>query len=506
VRLDDFAIVIPTRDRWSILEQTLQSLMLQASGAEIIVVVDGTDQAVPPLQAAKVVVVPKGGPGGARNAGVAETSRPLVLFLGDDMIPAPDLLERHLCRHRTEPDENVAVLGQAVWHSSVAHNPLHKWLDRASLQFDFAAIPEGDDAGWGRFYSCNVSMKRSMFCKAGGFDPDFTYYYEDLDAAWRLQKAGLVLRYEPSALTFHLHDYDEARLRARFAGVAKGERLMCSKHDWFEPWFEPRFRAARRTSPERWIWSRLDRSNWPGRPGAVIRAHADLWYLQQMGAAFLDSWDGDADLNELREYLADRYDHSLLVHHREAVDQEEAAAGDEATFYRTSEAYLYDLTAFAMSGSKTPYRDALRRFVAPGSRLLDYGCGIGSDGLRFLSDGYLVDFADFVNPSTAYLKWRLDRRGLERSVFDVEGQVPGGYEAAFSFDVIEHVDDPFAFLAELDERARIVAVNLLEPDPADTHLHKPLPIKELVRHARRRHKVVYHKLLHSRSHLLIYRV
>jgi hypothetical protein len=137
--------------------------------------------------------------------------------------------------------------------------------------------------------------------------------------------------------------------------------------------------------------------------------------------------------------------------------------------------------------------------------VLDWGCGIGTDGLRLLEEGYGVSFADFDNPSAAYLRWRLERRGLDAPVYDIGrlGEIPGGFDAAFSFDVIEHVDDPFGFLEELERRARIVVVNFLEPDADDTHLHKPLPIRALLDHAERRGLIRYRRY-HGRSHFVIY--
>ena len=211
------------------------------------------------------------------------------------------------------------------------------------------------------------------------------------------------------------------------------------------------------------------------------------------------------DLAELRAYLGDDFDQDLLHGHVAAVDREEAAAPDEATFYRTSRMYLYDLTAFAMTGTKDPYFADLRSFVPKGSSVLDYGCGIGSDGLRLLDDGYAVAFADFANPSTEYLRWRLEHRGVDAPVYDLDrDEIPAGFDAAYSIDVIEHVEDPFAFLAELERRAAVVMVNLLEEDPDDTHLHRPLPIPALLDHA---HSlgILRYRRYHGRSHLVIYR-
>jgi SAM-dependent methyltransferase len=206
---------------------------------------------------------------------------------------------------------------------------------------------------------------------------------------------------------------------------------------------------------------------------------------------------------ELRDYLGADYEHNRLQHYQRTLDEEVADVGDEERFYRVSRGYLYNLTAFAMTGTKMPYLEVLTRYVEPGSRLLDYGCGIGSDGLILLDAGYRVEFADFDNPSVEYLRWRLRRRGFDAPVHDLAKGVPGGFDAAYAFDVIEHVPDAFAFLREMEQRAQLVVVNLLEPEPGDQDLHHELPIRDLLAHAAR-HRVRHYAVLHGRSHLVLY--
>ncbi|HWB67887.1 MAG TPA: glycosyltransferase [Mycobacteriales bacterium] len=477
---EELTVVIPTRDRWDILARTLRALAAQSvQGFSAVVVVDGDDQVVPPLPDwVRVIQVAHGGPGVARNAGVAASSTPLVLFLGDDMIPTRRLVESHLARHRAEGGPTVAVLGSVDWHPQVPRTSLLEWIDRAGMQFELAGI--SDDAGWGRFYSCNVSLPRALFDAANGFDPAFSYYYEDLDFAYRLRDAGMSLRYEPKARAEHLHCYDEASYAARLRGIAKGEFQLTVKHPDFAPYFANKFRAVE------------------GRP----RRSVARW-LARFAPVYLDAFEAEQELAELKAYLGDDYDEAKLRGHQQAVDAEEEAAADELTFYRTSTAYLYDLTVFAMSGTKRPYREAIMRRIGRGSRLLDYGCGIGSDGLRFLAAGYRVEFADFANPSTAYLRWRLAQRGIDAAVHDVDGEVPGGFELAYCFDVIEHVEDPFGFLASLEATADLVAINFLEPSPDDVHVHKPLPIGRLLDDVTRKGLVHYSKH-YGRSHFVIY--
>jgi SAM-dependent methyltransferase len=214
--------------------------------------------------------------------------------------------------------------------------------------------------------------------------------------------------------------------------------------------------------------------------------------------------DPEREEAELRSYLGDAFELATLRQADSHVQREFEAAEDEASFYRASETYLYDLTVFAMSGTKLPYLEELTRHLPPGTRVLDYGCGIGSDGLLLLELGYEVEFADFANPSTEYLRWRLAKRGLEAPVHDLDRHVPGGFDGAYSFDVIEHVPDPVAFMRGLEERADLVAVNLLEPAPDEIDLHYELPIDDLRDRVVREGRMKGYHVFWGRSHLLIY--
>jgi GT2 family glycosyltransferase/SAM-dependent methyltransferase len=514
VRAEQLTVVIPTRGRWAILQRTLDALAAQTEpGFATSVVVNGLDQTVPAslraVPGVRFVVKQDAGPGASRNLAAKLADGELLLFLGDDTIPEPGLVAAHLARHGAEPDAEVAVLGHVDWHPEVARGRVNRWLEWSGSQFDYRQLERegGDDAGFGRFYTSNVSIKRSFFAAVGGFDPDFRFGYEDIDFGWRAAQRGMRLRYEPGARALHLHDHDLAGIRRRFEDIGAAEKLMASKHAWFEPWFRERITRHAAAPPVSRAWpaivdlipESIERLRSP------VQARADRWYHQQLAAGFLDGWDRQLDLEELRAYLGDSFELGRLWRHRTELDAEAASTGDEHRFYRTSEIYLYDLTAFAMSGTKDPYRRLLRSLLAPGASVLDYGCGIGSDGLRLLEAGYRAEFADFANPSVAYLRWRLARRGLTAAIHDLDGDVPGGYDAAFAFDVIEHVDDPLAFLAELEARASLVMVNLLEPVAGDTPLHHQLPIRALLDHATRRGLVRYRRYHDGRSHLIAYR-
>jgi GT2 family glycosyltransferase len=507
----ELTVIIPTSGRWSQLERTLDALEAQtATGAHTIVVVDGLTQPVPDAirgrPRLRILAKEWEGPGPARNLALDLAETELVLFLGDDTIPASELLERHLHRHHEEPRAEVAVLGHIRWHPEVAGQRVNRWLDWSGLQFDYAALAGADpgaDVGPSRFYGSNLSLKRS-FCER--FDPEFVFGYEDMDLGYRLARKGMVLRYEPRALALHLHANTVAGLAQRFEAVGEAEQVMAAKHPRFTPFFAARLGPHRDPTGVSALWARLhdrvpaslERLWWP------VHTRAERWYLEQFAEPFFRGWERAQDRAELAAYLGDAFALESLQRHTELIEAEVAEIGDEQRFYEHSQAYLYDLTAFAMSGTKLPYHAVLRRLVSPGARLLDFGCGIGADGLRLLERGYRVEFADFDNPSLAFLRWRLARRGHPAPVHVLGEPLGGPFELAYAFDVLEHVPDPWAFLAQLEDRAGLVLVNVLEPTAGDVSLHHELPVAAILRHARRR-GLVHHERLHGRSHLIAYR-
>lgn len=291
--------MIPTRDRWDHLRIALAALGRQtATGFETIVVVDGADQDPPALEGVRVIQQDRAGPGVARNRGVAESDRPLILFLNDDMVPVPGLVDAHLDRHRrARAASRLGVLGRVVWHPSVPRDRLHRWLDWSGALFDYRALEAqgGEDAGWSRFYSCNVSLGRALFLEADGFDPDFVFDYEDLDFGWRLGQRGMHLVYEPRAQVSHLHPYDWPAVERRYRSRAPAERLMAEKHGWFEPWFRGQMEAAVSEPKASRLWTLLV-DFVPERAGRLRRAverRADRHYRQRLAPIFLGSWKAE---------------------------------------------------------------------------------------------------------------------------------------------------------------------------------------------------------------------
>ncbi|MBV9412896.1 MAG: glycosyltransferase [Acidimicrobiia bacterium] len=304
----DIAVVIPTQNRWDVLARTIAGLRQQTtSGFEIVVVVDEGAQLPDFLDGVHVVYRNRRGVGSARNDGVRATDKDIVMFLGDDTIPEPTLLERHLALHRRHPEVEVGVLGAVPWHPEVARGRLQRWLNWSGTQFDYHTI-QGDEAGWGRLYSSNVSLKRTLFQKVGGFDEEFMFGYEDIELGLRLHEAGLRLLYEPEARVWHVHRYEWPAIERRFRLVGGGEYLMVRKHPDFPPFFLRKLSSHRPVAPfSPWPWV-VDYvpDRFPGLRRNTER-RADAWYSKQLAAPFIAGWLAAEELEE-EQLAVDRYD------------------------------------------------------------------------------------------------------------------------------------------------------------------------------------------------------
>jgi GT2 family glycosyltransferase len=213
-------VVIPTHNRATTLAGCLRALFAQRPvpfAWTIAVVDDGSDDATPAVVAsiAREAPVPvsylrqaASGPAAARNLGMRQASAAIVLFIGDDIIAEPTLVEEHGRWHERHADPAVAVLGTVTWSPALAVTPYMRWLELSGNQFDYERIRGREDVDPARFlYTANLSLKRDFIASTGEwFDERFKHaLLEDIDLGRRLAARGLRLKYNPSAVAYHDH-------------------------------------------------------------------------------------------------------------------------------------------------------------------------------------------------------------------------------------------------------------------------------------------------------------
>jgi GT2 family glycosyltransferase len=302
----ELSVVVPVLERYDQLERMLDHLARQTASPDSFEVVVANDAAEPdpgrteaaigerPYATARITA-PAPGAAWARQVGWQRASGAIVLFLDSDVLAEPRLVAEHLDWHRRHPEPEVAVLGSLRWADELRVTAFMRWIERG-IQFDFETIA-GEDAGWGRFYTANASVKRALLERVGGFDAErFPFHYEDLELAYRMNEHGLRLLYNRDASAEHLHAVTLESYKRRMAEVAPVERRFVAAHPDVEPYFHDRFARAAARPPARGTLAPLVRWVSPGFPWLGERAwrSADHYYEGELAPGFLAAWDSSS--------------------------------------------------------------------------------------------------------------------------------------------------------------------------------------------------------------------
>ncbi len=205
------------------------------------------------------------------------------------------------------------MLGLVRWAPELEVTTFMRWLDMG-LQFDAQSI-RGRDAGWGRFYGANSSLKRSFIDRVGDFDQHhFPYGYEDTDWAYRASKLGFRLLYNRRAVVDHVRPMTLEFWKKRARRVAVAEHQFSRLHPELTPWFHRIFHDAMSGPPARGRGIRLAPyvPRWVPWLGPRVWGSVDAAYKQALAPYFLAAWDeaaagGDAPARpDLSEFAPER--------------------------------------------------------------------------------------------------------------------------------------------------------------------------------------------------------
>jgi len=184
------------------------------------------------------------GPAAARNRGIQLVKAPVVLFVGDDILPHPDLVRGHLVAHRHYAQPNLAILGKIVWPPDLPVNTLMAHIDAVGAQqFSYYYLRDGQDYDFRHFYTSNVSVKREMlFSLDHWFDTDFIYAaLEDAELAYRLSRQGLRIVYSSWLLAYHYHYHTIWTFAERQRRAGMMLSLLTRKHPRLRYFFRAQY-------------------------------------------------------------------------------------------------------------------------------------------------------------------------------------------------------------------------------------------------------------------------
>jgi mycofactocin glycosyltransferase len=203
----DVTVIIPVRDRPVMLDYCLTAL----GGSYPVLVVD--DRSADPGAVAEVAAAhgavllarpSNGGPGAARNTGLARASSDLVAFLDSDCVPEMGWIEQ-LAAHLADPA--VAAAAPRIVPLPAGQSWASRYTGACSsldLGDQPARVAPGSRVGY--VPTAALVVRRAALLAVGGpggvFDPGLRWG-EDVDLVWRLHEAGWRIRYEPAVWVGH---------------------------------------------------------------------------------------------------------------------------------------------------------------------------------------------------------------------------------------------------------------------------------------------------------------
>lgn len=243
-------IVVPVRGRAAALRRCLAAVRATAPHSPVIVVDDASPDRLAAVRVATTAGVRcvrrdrRGGPGAARNTGLAAATTPYVAFVDSDCVPVHDWLGE-LLPHLTDPAV-AAVAPRIVAYlperpDSAAGAPVRGWLTR--YEGARSALDMGPGAAVVRprsrvpyVPSAAVLVRRAAVHDAarragiaGAFDEDMPVG-EDVDLVWRLAAAGWRVRYEPAATVAHDHRVTPRAWFARRIDYGTSAAPLAARH------------------------------------------------------------------------------------------------------------------------------------------------------------------------------------------------------------------------------------------------------------------------------------
>lgn len=204
-RLD---IVIPTYNRPHLIQPLVAALEKQCiEGERIIVVWQDTKPPLPSHESAIIRNTALHRPNlpTARNCGIKASQAEIILFLDDDVVPAPDLIAQH--RACYDDPEISGVAGYVDDPLFIRERPLPSFIDlsRGDCIQNFAC-PKGQKTV--SAMGANMSFRKAALESIGGFDENFKHnaLWEEVDCCLRLLANGRMLYYCADAKVKHCRE------------------------------------------------------------------------------------------------------------------------------------------------------------------------------------------------------------------------------------------------------------------------------------------------------------
>jgi glycosyltransferase involved in cell wall biosynthesis len=250
----DLSIIIPTKDRSTILIETLGHLKRSATHliVEILVVNDGGKLLDLETEGIQIIQNKHHGVASARNTGAQLAQSGVLLFLDDDIWMTKEAIDHILLFHKGH--QNSCLNINWVYPESLSGELQSTSFGRYLQYYGFTSLK-----GWNRgaaWYeestfethgvtSQNLSISKATFNKVGGYNEKFPFAgFEDHEFSARLRLNEIKIFIDSSVMTYHnecdrqeISNWLDRKYRSgitRKVGVKIGFTELAIHYTWFK--------------------------------------------------------------------------------------------------------------------------------------------------------------------------------------------------------------------------------------------------------------------------------
>ncbi|EQD33535.1 Glycosyl transferase, family 2 domain protein, partial [mine drainage metagenome] len=239
------SLIINTYNRMHTLPNALDAVQrLRYPHLEVIVVngpsTDNTEEYLQKNWAGKLKILscPEANLSLSRNIGIAAAAGDIIAFTDDDGIPEPDWLDWIV---QAYDDPSVGAVGGFVRNNSGVEfqtkfilsnrngdsnefiDSKEFWKSNGKSKFEFK-----------RLIGVNCSFRKSVLLEVGGFDEEYSYFYDEVDLAIRINEAGFEFDIIPTAEVHHKyaasHIRTEKGVPRTWLAIARSTAYFCIKN------------------------------------------------------------------------------------------------------------------------------------------------------------------------------------------------------------------------------------------------------------------------------------
>ena len=237
----ELAVLIASHNRRERLRSCLEALAGQTLAPdrfEVIVADDGSSDGTAEMVEGfasefrlRALRLEKGGKPAALNAALAICEATACLFIDDDVLASPGLLDEHLAARRENP--KALGIGKLIQRPPRSSDWFaHAYADSWNQRYDEL---ENKVPDWADCYGANFSAPREALVETGGFDAGLDAI-EDIELGYRLCEAGCTPVYLPGADAVH----DDEKARGRILTDIAGFGGFCAEFGEKLPGTRPR--------------------------------------------------------------------------------------------------------------------------------------------------------------------------------------------------------------------------------------------------------------------------